>query len=209
MNSLTRTTEATRNAVPLKLAVTVLLAGATAWAGLAPLRAVMASWDLGQGPHPYFLPGHALDLYFLTPATALATAVFLLAPGLILSAVFGRDKGVALWFLSAFATAIAVLVAVTTAFQLGTGVILTGRGFLMLVLATNLACLLIAGTRLAQRQDLRLRLDGQGADIWMALAVFWIGLVLMAPKFYWENFSGDGSGALRSEERRVGKECRL
>jgi len=192
-----RPSRAAPTPAPLQLALTVLVAAALAWAGLGTLRAVMGMWDLGQGPHPYFLPSEALALYIITPLTALATTIFFLAPGLILSAVFGRDKGVALWFLSAFATAIAVLVAVTTAFQLATGIIPTGHGFFALVLATDLACLLIAGLRLSMGQDLRLKLAGQEADIWMALGLFWACLVLMAPKFYWENFSGDGSGSLQ------------
>lgn len=194
---ISRNANAAPNAMPLQLAVATLLAALVAFLGLGTVRQVLSLWDLGQSPHPYFLPGHALSLYIITPLTALATSVFFMAPGLILSAAFGRDKGVAFWFLSAFATSMAVLTVVITGFQLATGWVLTGHGFFWLVLAINIGCLLIAGLRMAQGQGSRLALAGQGADIWMALGVFWLLLVLMAPKFYWENFSGDGSGALQ------------
>ena len=184
-------------ATPLQLALVVGLAALIAFAGLGTLRRVLASWDLGQMPHLYWLPDHALSLYLITPITALATALFFLAPGLLLSAVYGRTKTAALWLVSAFAAALAVNVAATTVFQLASGVVLTGLGFFWLIAAVNLACLLIASFRLASRASLRLELAGQGGDLAMAALLFWGLLVLMAPKFYWENFSGDGSGSLQ------------
>ena len=182
---------------PLWLAVMVMVCGLVGFAGRGTVLDVMSLWDLGQSPHPYFLPARALSLYIVTPLTALATSGFFLAPGLILSAVFGRDKTAAFWLLSALATTIVVLVAVTSLVQIATGTVLTGTGFFLTVLGTNIACLLIAGLRLAMGQPLRLQLAGQEADLWIALGIFWLCLALLAPKFYWENFSGDGSGALQ------------
>lgn len=182
---------------PLWLALVVLLSGAVAFVGRGTVLEVLELWDLGQSPNPYFLPAQALSLYIITPLTALATSIFFLAPGLILATVFGRDKGAAFWLLSAFATSLVVLVAVTSLVQIATATVLEGQGFFLTVLGTNIICLLIAGLRLATGQDLRLRLAGQVSDLWIAGAIFWAFLALLAPKFYWENFSGDGSGALQ------------
>ena len=178
---------------PLWLALLVALCALVAFAGRGTVLEVLSLWDLGQGAHPYFLPAQALQLYIVTPLAALATSIFFLAPGLILSTVFGREKGAAFWLLSALATAIVVLVAVTSLVQTATGTVLTGPQFFLTVLGTNIACLLIAGLRLASGQEHRLRLAGQAGDLWMAAAIFWLFLALLAPKFYWENFSGDGS----------------
>ena len=182
---------------PLTLALIIGLSGLVAWLGLATVRDVLMQWDLGQAPNPYFIPARALSLYVVTPLAALGATLFFLAPGLILSATFGRQKSLALWLITGFGASLVVMTAAITLFQLATGIILTGAAFLGFVAALTLICLLILALRLAQGQGLRLALQGQSADIWTALALTWATLVLLSPKFYWENFSGDGSGALQ------------
>lgn len=180
------------------LAAVIALAAAVTIAGLPVLRGVLHDWDLGLGPSPYFLPAHALRLYLVTPAAALATSLLFLGPGLILSAVFGREKHAAFWLLSALGTAILVHVGATTLFQLATGIVAKGTGYFFLVLGLNLACLAVAGLRLSSGAGNRLRLGAEGRrDLWIAAALFWLCLALFAPKFYWENFTGDGSGSLQ------------
>jgi hypothetical protein len=180
----------------LPLALILALAGVITAAGLGTLREVLSLWDLGRSANPYWLPDHALALYVITPLTALATSLFFLAPGLILAAAFGREKSAALWLLSGFGGAIVVLVAATSAFQLATGVVLTGMGFFYLVLAVNIGALAMAGFRQANGQPMRVELAGQGGDLLMAALVFWAALVLMAPHFYWQSFSADGADSL-------------
>ncbi|OYX45550.1 MAG: hypothetical protein B7Z02_00910 [Rhodobacterales bacterium 32-67-9] len=199
----TRTDPAPR--AMLILGIVVLLSAAVTLAGLPTLRDTLMRWDLGLGDSPYFLPGHALQLYLITPATALATSIFLLAPGLILSAVFGREKHAAAWLVSSLTIAILTHIVVTTAFQLATGIVAKGTTYLWLVLALNIACLAVAGLRLSAGGQHRLRLDGQGVDLWVALGLFWLCLVLFAPKFYWENFTGDGSGSLQFARLYIAK----
>lgn len=182
---------------PMKLALIVLVAGLAAWAGLPVVRQMLMLWDLGQSPNPYFIPSEALGLYVVTPLSALALSAFCLAPGLLLTAVFGRQKNLALWLLSGFGAALPLMAAAAMAGDLALGATLTGACFLALVAALNLLCLLIVAVRLAQGETLRLDLSGQAGDLWAALGLFWLVLVLMSPKFYWENFSGDGSGSLQ------------
>lgn len=182
---------------PLILALVIAGAGLLAWASLPMVRDVLMQWDLGQGPSPYFIAARALSLYVVTPLAAIAATLFFLAPGLILAAGFGRDKSLALWLLAGFGGSLVMMTLTITVFQLASGIILTGACFLGLVAALNAACLLVLALRLAQGQRLRLTLDGQGADLWMALLLTWATLVFLSPKFYWENFSGDGSGALQ------------
>ncbi|WP_347313530.1 hypothetical protein [Defluviimonas sp. SAOS-178_SWC] len=199
----TRTETAPR--AMLILGLVVLVSAAVTLAGLPVLRDTLMQWDLGLGDSPYFLPGHALELYLVTPATALATSIFLLAPGLILSAVFGRQKHAAAWLVSGLTIAILVHIGVTTAFQLATGITAKGTTYAWLILALDIACLAIAGLRLSAGQPHRLRLQGQGGDLWIALGLFWLCLVLFAPKFYWENFTGDGSGSLQFARLYIAK----
>jgi hypothetical protein len=180
-----------------RLVLALGLSAAVAFAGRGTVAEVLSLWTLGESANAYFLPDLALSLYVMTPLAALATSLFFLGPGLILTAVTGRDKSLGLWLLAAVPATMAVLTAGTTLAQLALGTVLIGNAFFLLVLALNAAAVVFAGLRLAAGGGLRLRLAGQGGDIVTALALFWAVLVLMAPKFYWENFSGDGSGSLQ------------
>ncbi len=199
----TRTETAPR--AMLILGLVVLVSAAVTLAGLPSLRDTLMQWDLGLSDSPYFLPGHALQFYLVTPATALATSIFLLAPGLVLSAVFGREKHAAAWLVSSLTIAILVHIGVTTVFQLASGITAKGASYFWLILVLDIACLAIAGLRLSSGQQHRLRLQGQGTDLWVALGLFWLCLVLFAPKFYWENFTGDGSGSLQFARLYIAK----
>ena len=179
------------------LALLVFIAGAAVWTGLGTLRDTLMQWDLGATATPYFLPAHALPLYIVTPLVTLAAAFLFLAPGLILAAVFGREKHAAAWIVSGLATAIVLHIAVTTAVQLASGVILKGTAYLGFVVALSALSLLVAGLRLSQGAGLRLRLGPSLRDLWIGAGLFLLCLILFAPKFYWENFTGDGSGSLQ------------
>lgn len=179
------------------LALLLVAAAAVTLAGLPTLRATLQSWPLGLGPSPYFLPAHALALYIVTPLATFAAAFFLLGPGLVLAAILGREKGAAAWLVSALVAAILLHLAATAAFQLATGIVLKGHGYFWFVAGLNALCLGLAGLRLAGGQAHRLRLQGQGAGLWTAAALFLACLILLSPKFYWENFSADGQGTLQ------------
>jgi len=187
----------TARGTPLKIALIVLFAGLAAWAGMPVVRHMLRLWDLGQSANPYFIPSETLGLYVVTPLATLALSVFCLAPGLMLAAAFGRQKGLAFWLLAGFGASLPLMAAAAMLGDLALGTTLTGVRFLALVASLNLICLLVLAIRLAQGETLRLDLEGQAGDLWAALALFWIVVALLSPKFYWENFSGDGSGSLQ------------
>ena len=181
----------------LRLALLVVLSGVVTALAVAPVRETLSLWALGAGPHPYFIPAHAWALYLVTPAASLAASFFFLAPGLLLAAGFGREKGAAHWLIAGLAAALAVDTLAVTSAELALGRVLAGLSFVALIGALNAACIAIVALRMARGAPLRLSLKGQGVDLLAAAILFWAALVLMAPKFYWENFSGDGSGSLQ------------
>ena len=178
-------------------AVIGLLASLVAIGGIPVLRGTLGMWDLGQGPSPYFIPSQALPLYIFTPLITLATALLFLAPGLALAATFGRDKGVAYWLICAFAWSLPAITLPTAALQLATGIVLKGPAFGALVLAVAVACFGLLAVRLSQGRRLLLRIGPDRADLAAGVILFLLVLILLAPKFYWENFTGDGHGSLQ------------
>jgi hypothetical protein len=190
-------TISTNDGFSLKLAGIVALAALGAFFGVGIVRDVLAQWDLGQSANPYIILSHAFSLYVAVPLVSLACSIFFLAPGLIIATVTGREKALAHWLLAGFGLSIVVLTAATSAFQIATGIVLTGHRFFALVAIVNLVLLVLAGLRLASGQRFRINLRDQGTDLWMSLGLFLAVLILMSPKFYWENFTGDGSGALQ------------
>jgi hypothetical protein len=178
-------------------AIVGLAASVLAIGGIPLLRDTLSMWDLGQGPSPYFIPSHALRLYILTPLVTLATAILFVAPGLSLAATFGRDKGVAYWLICAFAWSLPAITLPTAALQLATGAVLKGPAFGALVLAVALCCFGLLAFRLSQGRRMLLRIGPDRADLMVGIILFLLMLILLAPKFYWENFTGDGSGSLQ------------
>ena len=179
---------------PAGLLSIVLGAGMIAFLGQSWIADVTALTPPDDAP--YFMPQHALLLYVLVPLATLSTGVFLLGPGLLLTAAFGREKGAALGLLSAFAISTAFLVPATAAFQLATGIIPVGETFHMLVLAVTLAALAVASARWASGVAPRLVVRDDSADLVGGAILGWAVLALLAPKFYWESFTGDGAEAL-------------
>ena len=187
----------TKDGFSLKLAGIIALAALAAFFGVGIVRSVLAEWDLGQSANPYIIPARAFSLYVAVPLVSLACTIFFLAPGLIIATVTGREKKLAHWVLAGFGLSIVVLSAAITVFQLATGIVLTGHAFFAFVALVNLVLFVLAGLRLASGQKFRIDLRDQGTDLWMSMGVFLAVLILMSPKFYWENFTGDGSGALQ------------
>lgn len=188
---------ARRDHLPLKLVALTALAGLVAALGLQPVRETLGLWALGQSGTPYLIPAEALRLYLLTPVATLAAGVFFLAPGLLLAAAFGRDKTLAQWIIAGFAAALVAMTLATLLAEGGLGLTLRGQAYLGLVALVNLACAGLLGLRLAMGARLRLALQGQGADALAGCLLALATLILLSPKFYWENFSGDGSGSLQ------------
>ena len=177
------------------LVVYALLAIAT-MLGIGTVRQTLGLYGLAELANPYFVPANFWLLYVLTPLASLATALFLLAPGLMLAAGLGGRKGLALWLLTGFGWNVVVLTAAITLFQLTTGIVPTGFLFWKLVGAVGLVCLAVLAW--CQKAGRGLRVDFADRGDLAASALVFLGcLILLSPKFYWENFTGDGSGALQ------------
>lgn len=181
----------------LILALSVMVAAVVTILGLPVLRATLDLWPLGLGDSPYFLPGHAIRLYLVTPATTFAAAFLFLAPGLALAAGFGREKSAAAWLVSGLVVSILVNLVTVSAFQIATGIVLKGQGYFWFLTGLAAASIAVAALGIQGRHTHRLRLEGQGADLWVAAALFFACLILLSPKFYWENLSADGEGTMQ------------
>ena len=180
---------------PVGLYAAILVSAIIAWFGRGTVIETLGMYDLGASANPYWIPAEWLRLYVIVPATTLATGFFFLSPGLLLASVFGRDKGLATWVLAGFAWALLCLVVATTGYQLITGHIAKGASFFWLVIVVLALAFGVTAARVTMGE--RNRLTESAADMGWAIAAAWLLLALMAPKFYWENFSGDGSGSLQ------------
>lgn len=180
------------------LGLVILVAGLVTIPSIAVVRGTLWKWPLGLAEDPYFLPSHSLDLYLLTPLATLAATILLLGPGLILSAVWGREKSLATWLLAALGWAIVLNLCWISLFQVTTGHVARGQDFALLIAALNGLCLVVGALHLGTGAAIRLRLEpADASDLIGALVLFWLCICLFAPKFYWENFTGDGSGSLQ------------
>ncbi|MFM2355227.1 MAG: hypothetical protein RLZZ528_963 [Pseudomonadota bacterium] len=166
-------------------------------AGITWVRQTTGMYELGQSATPYFLPDHVLLLYVLTPLATLATALFFLSPGLLLAATYGREKGAAYWLMSAVAWSTASITLVSTVAQLASGIVLKGPTFWLVVLTTALAALALFTRRLSAGRRALVRFGPSRTDLGVGVILFLGLLIALSPKFYWENFTGDGHGALK------------
>jgi len=71
-----------------------LAAAVIAFVGIGPIRTALELYDLAYLANPYFVPAQAVLLYGVVPVVTMALAIFLLAPGLMLSAAIGRETQV-------------------------------------------------------------------------------------------------------------------
>jgi len=174
-----------------------LAAAVIAFVGIGPIRTALELYDLAYLANPYFVPAQAVLLYGVVPVVTIALAIFLLAPGLMLSAAIGREKSLAQWLLSGLALSMALLVAAVTLFQLSTGIVLRGHAFLWLVATVSAAVLPFPMRRIVTGKPLAVNFQAQRLDLAFALIVPVVTILAFSAKYYWENFTPDGSGGLQ------------
>ncbi len=156
---------------------------------------------------PWLVPGHALLLYVGVPAVAVSTCVLVLAPGLFLALALRRGRSAGEWLLSGLALS---LVVVSLAAALGQGLVgegMRGGTFALLVAASAAVCLGVAALRLRRTRQVGAEMPwplGDGASRAFAAATLIapaLIVALLAPKFLWENFNGDGVHGFESARR--------
>lgn len=163
-----------------------------------------ALYPLVDGTQRYFLPEHAGLVYFLVPVAVGSASILFLAPGLFLALAWGRATSVSSWMLSALALSL-VLVSLVAGVATGIGGgPVTGHSFGLLCLALLLLTAVIAGWRI-RRGPVPWPLTDVAARLVLSLsvAVPLALLIVLAPKFLWESFNGDGAHAFESSRLLV------
>lgn len=186
------------SAVPVRAAA-LTLAALSAPALLDPgaLERAGAHWRLAESAQPYWPGALALELWLWAPLVALGACALFLAPGLALAAACGAASSSGRWLICSLA---ASLVSVSVlAGALGLWAPELGRGAPFGWSVAGFAALLWSG--------LLVRAARGAAPPWPprpmttlapALAVPFALLALLAPKFHWESFNGDGVHAFES-----------
>lgn len=170
--------------------------------GADAIGKVGALFALADGPNPYFIPGQALLLYLWSPLVVASACVLLLSPGLFLTIALNGACSVARWIVTSIAASFVVVSVAAQAVQAAMGAPLVGSGFACVVIACSLAC---AGLMLARasRKALAWPLSEPHAAATLAslVVVPILFLIVLTPKFYWENFNGDGVSSYESARR--------
>jgi hypothetical protein len=190
--------------VPPRAALGLFLALAAGWVpvlvdGGAVARAANL-FPLAEQPHPYFMPGHAIGLYFWTPLVAASATLLLLTPGLLLTLALNGGRTVGHWLAGGLALSLLLVSATATGVQVALGGPLRGGAFAASVVACSAACLAVLLLRARGGRVCHWPLRQPHAAAQLASAVLVPGLLLIAltPKVYWENFTGDGAHAFES-----------
>ncbi len=177
-----------------------LAVAALAWAPLVDAQALERAgelWPQAESPRPYWPGEHALELWLWTPLVTLGGCALFLAPGLALAAALGSASAMGRWLLHALALsllAVSALAGVLGAFAPGLS---RGAPFGWSVAALALLASLWLVHRV--RTGPRLPWPAQPAALVApSVVAAWLALALLAPKFHWESFNGDGVHAFES-----------
>ncbi|MCA0272647.1 MAG: hypothetical protein LCH69_11360 [Proteobacteria bacterium] len=146
------------------------------------------------GPSPYFIAGQAAFLYLWVPFVALCATALFLAPGLTLALGLAtlHDR-FETWLLKGFALSVFGVSSVAALVHATTGLDMTGGGFIVLLVILCLPGAWIVAARGGGSEGGAMLLRGRFWDITLMIVLPAAVLVLMSPKFYWENFNDDGA----------------
>ncbi len=157
--------------------------------GTVPRAAAL--YAVAEGGNPYLVPRHALLLYLRVPLVTLAASLLVLAPGLILALALGRGQSLDRWVIYGLGLSLVAL-AVLTSVLTAAGAAPTGRGFATLLLGLSAGGLAIMAWK--RPSIFANRPLGAGTATLATYVVPGFLLVaLLAPKFLWESFNGDGA----------------
>lgn len=164
------------------------------WLGSFTVPMVAAMEALADGPSPYFVFEHAALLYLWTPLAVLAACLAFLAPGLLISLRFNRGKDrLGIWALKGFAWSVLALPLMTLVLQLVFGAPLSPLAFLLGLTGLCLASFALAWPSLTAPGFSWSFVRTRVPDLTMSFAVAGLSILLLSPKFYWEDMNGDGA----------------
>ncbi len=195
-----------RDLTPVKprAAVLLVLVLVVSWVPVLVGREVVARaadlFELAEQPNPYFVPGHAVTLYLSAPFVLGSASIFLLTPGLLLTLALNGGRTVGLWLASGLALSLLLVSATATVVQSALGSPLTGGTFAGAVAACSLVCLgvLVVRARSGRVRAWPFREPYAAAQLFSVVLVPALLQIALAPKIYWENFTGDGAHAFES-----------
>ena len=134
----------------------------------------------------YFPSHHFVQVYVCAPLVACSTIILLLMPGLLL-AFLSQPETVADWILRGFGLSLLMLSIFATIFQQFLQHTLQGSMFVGLILFLAVTSLVLVVTKKP------LERAWNDSILIYAIALPALILILLTPKFYWENFNGDGA----------------
>ena len=157
-------------------------------------------YALATANHPYFVPSQAAVLYLRAPMAAISACLLCLSPGLLLALALRTSTAVGGWVLSGFGLSLVVVSAAAAFGQVLLGEPLRGNSFASVVVLCTTLSVAVLEWRFARGLPPALPFRGNhaGATLLSMLLVSWLFLVVMAPKFYWETFTGDGAHAFET-----------
>jgi hypothetical protein len=184
----------------LWLFAAIAVAWLPALLGADAVRSVAALFPLASLPQPYFVPEHAWLLYIWTPIVVASACILFLSPGLFLALALGAAKSVGEWVLSALALSIVVVSLAAGIVQWLMASPLQGSAFAWVVIGCSIACFIFMVMRLVKTDSLDWPMEEPHAGVTLLTMVIVpvLILIVLAPKFYWENFNGDGANAFES-----------
>ncbi len=183
----------------LMVAVGLALTYILTWLGTLSVPSVIAMDALADGANPYFVLEHALLLYLWTPLVILAACAAFLAPGLLISLRFNQGQdSFGIWVLKGFVWSIVTLPLMTLLLQLILGAPLSTMSFFLGLVILCLASLGVAW-RILNAPDFSWDfVQERVPDLAMTLGVAALTIIVLSPKFYWEDMNGDGAHLLVS-----------
>lgn len=164
------------------------------------VRSAAALFPLANSTNPYFVPGHAWTLYLWAPVVVASACLLFLSPGLFLSIAVNSAHSIGHWILSGLALSLIVISVVTGIVQWIMGNPLRDGAFAAVVVGCALGCFGFLLVRLGQSRPLAWPLGKPyaGSTVLSMVISPVMVLIAFAPKFYWENFNGDGAHAFES-----------
>ncbi|MCR9077510.1 MAG: hypothetical protein NXH78_00295 [Hyphomonadaceae bacterium] len=187
-------TQTVRGAPFGTLAAIVVLASALTLLGVQSVPGLASLHQLADGPNPYFIPQHTAFLYVWIPLVTVAGCLALLLPGLLISLSLNKGKDTfGVWVLKGFAFSTLIVSLMASGAQIVLGAPLVGSGFAISLAVLNGLCLAFAYLRNQSAPISWQFLAGRIPDLILGLAAPILILLLFSPKFYWEDFTGDGA----------------
>jgi hypothetical protein len=168
--------------------------------GHGVVQSVAALFPLATSTQPYFHPELGWLLYLWTPVVVASACVLFLSPGVILSIALNSAKNIGQWVLTAFALSIILVSVLAGIIQSIIKSPLRDLSFALTVVFLSTACFGFLLARYYSGQSLEWPF-GQPytwTTLLSMMVVPSIILITLLPKFFWENFNGDGAHAFES-----------